>query len=71
MLYEQSFIDDLKTRADLVRIIEPYAPLKKKARIGWAVVRFIRRKLRRFPSIRRKVFINVSGARKAETLLLS
>lgn len=30
MLYEQSFIDDLKNRADLVRIIEPYAPLKKK-----------------------------------------
>ncbi len=30
MLYEQSFIDELKNRADLVRIIEPYAPLKKK-----------------------------------------
>lgn len=30
MLYDQYFIDDLKDRADLVRIIEPYAPLKKK-----------------------------------------
>ena len=30
MLYPQYFIDDLKDRADLVRIIEPYAPLKKK-----------------------------------------
>ena len=30
MLYDQYFIDDLKNRADLVRIIEPYAPLKKK-----------------------------------------
>jgi len=30
MLYEQHFIDELKSRADLVRIIEPYAPLKKK-----------------------------------------
>ncbi|MDQ3373884.1 MAG: DNA primase [Acidobacteriota bacterium] len=30
MLYDQIFIDDLKNRADLVRIIEPYAPLKKK-----------------------------------------
>lgn len=30
MLYEQSFIEELKSRADLVRIIEPYAPLKKK-----------------------------------------
>jgi DNA primase len=30
VLYDQFFIDELKTRADLVRIIEPYAPLKKK-----------------------------------------
>ena len=30
MLYDQFFIDELKTRADLVRIVEPYAPLKKK-----------------------------------------
>lgn len=30
MLYEQYFIDDLKDRADLIRLIEPYAPLKKK-----------------------------------------
>jgi hypothetical protein len=30
VLYEQYFIDDLKDRADLVRIIEPYAALKKK-----------------------------------------
>lgn len=30
MLYDQYFIDDLRDRADLVRIIEPYAPLKKK-----------------------------------------
>lgn len=30
MIYEQHFIDDLKDRADIVRIIEPYAPLKKK-----------------------------------------
>ena len=30
MLYDQYFIDDLKDRADLVRLIEPYAPLKKK-----------------------------------------
>ena len=30
MLYPQYFIDDLKDRADLVRVIEPYAQLKKK-----------------------------------------
>lgn len=30
LLYDQYFIDDLKDRADIVRLIEPYAPLKKK-----------------------------------------
>src|SRR5687768_744141 len=30
LLYEQFFIDDLTDRGGLVRIIEPYAPLKKK-----------------------------------------
>jgi DNA primase len=30
MLYPQHFIDELKSRADLIRIIEPYAPLKKR-----------------------------------------
>jgi hypothetical protein len=30
VLYPQHFIDELKNRADLIRIIEPYAPLKKK-----------------------------------------
>ncbi|MGI8408316.1 MAG: DNA primase, partial [Pyrinomonadaceae bacterium] len=30
MLYDQYFIEDLKNRADLVRIIEPFAALKKK-----------------------------------------
>src|SRR6476620_4528977 len=30
MLYPQYFIDDLKSRADLVRVIQPYAELKKK-----------------------------------------
>jgi len=32
VLYDQYFIDDLKNRADLVRIIEPYAELKKKGK---------------------------------------
>jgi DNA primase len=30
MLYPQYFIDDLKNRADIVRIIQPYAELKRK-----------------------------------------
>ena len=30
MLYDQYFIDDLKNRADLVRIIQPYAGSEEK-----------------------------------------
>lgn len=29
MLCDQYFIDDLKDRADLVRLIEPYAPFEE------------------------------------------
>ena len=35
MLYDQYFIDDLKDRADLVRIIEPYARDLKKKGANW------------------------------------
>ncbi|MEP6946994.1 MAG: DNA primase [Acidobacteriota bacterium] len=35
MLYDQYFIDDLKTRADLVRIIQPYAQDLKKKGANW------------------------------------
>src|SRR6185436_18045474 len=35
MLYDQYFIDDLKNRADLVRIIQPYATDLKKKGANW------------------------------------
>jgi DNA primase len=35
MLFDQYFIDDLKTRADLVRIIQPYAQDLKKKGANW------------------------------------
>lgn len=35
MLYDQYFIDDLKNRADLVRIIQPYAADLKKKGANW------------------------------------
>ncbi|MGI9035755.1 MAG: DNA primase [Pyrinomonadaceae bacterium] len=35
MLYPQHFIDELKSRADLVRIIETHIPLKKKGANWW------------------------------------
>jgi DNA primase len=41
VLYEQYFIDDLKDRAALVRIIEPYAALRKKGANWMGANRFI------------------------------
>src|SRR5436190_5923218 len=35
MLYDQYFIDDLKNRADIVRIIQPYAQDLKKKGANW------------------------------------
>lgn len=35
MLYPQHFIDELKNRADLVRIVEAHVPLKKKGANWW------------------------------------
>ncbi len=35
MIYDQYFIDDLSARADLLRIIEPHVPLKKKGASYW------------------------------------
>ena len=35
MLYPQHFIDELKNRADLVRIVEQHLPLKKKGQNWW------------------------------------
>src|ERR671929_186530 len=35
MLYPQYVIDDLKIRADLVRLIQPYAPDLKKKGANW------------------------------------
>ena len=35
MLYDQYFIDDLKNRADIVRIVEMHVPLKKKGANFW------------------------------------
>jgi DNA primase len=36
MLYPQTFIDELKSRADIVRVVEGYIQLKKKGQNWWA-----------------------------------
>ncbi len=67
MLYDQYFIDDLKTRADLVRIIEPYAPLKKKGANWMACCPFHQEKTPSFSVNPGKGFYKCFGCGKAGT----
>lgn len=64
MLYEQYFIDDLKDRADLVRIIEPYAPLKKKGANWMACCPFHQEKTPSFSVNPQKGFYKCFGCGK-------
>jgi DNA primase len=67
VLYDQYFIDDLKTRADLVRIIEPYAPLKKKGANWMACCPFHQEKTPSFSVNPGKGFYKCFGCGKAGT----
>ncbi|MDQ3711214.1 MAG: DNA primase [Acidobacteriota bacterium] len=67
MLYEQHFIDDLKTRADLVRIIEPYAPLKKKGANWMGCCPFHQEKTPSFSVNPSKGFYYCFGCQKSGT----
>ena len=64
MLYDQYFIDDLKDRADLVRIIEPYAPLKKKGANWMACCPFHQEKTPSFSVNPQKGFYKCFGCGK-------
>lgn len=64
MLYEQYFIDDLKDRADLIRIIEPYAPLKKKGANWMACCPFHQEKTPSFSVNPQKGFYKCFGCGK-------
>lgn len=67
MLYDQFFIDELKTRADLVRIIEPYAPLKKKGANWMACCPFHQEKSPSFSVNPAKGFYKCFGCGKGGT----
>ncbi len=67
MLYEQSFIDELKNRADLVRIIEPYAPLKKKGSSWMGCCPFHGEKTPSFSVTPSKGFYHCFGCQKSGT----
>ncbi len=67
MLYEQHFIDELKNRADLVRIIEPYAPLKKKGANWMGCCPFHQEKTPSFSVNPSKGFYHCFGCQKSGT----
>jgi len=68
MLYDQYFIDDLKMRADLVRIIQPYAQdLKKKGRNWMACCPFHQEKTPSFSVSPEKGFYKCFGCGKGGT----
>src|SRR5690606_4380006 len=64
MLYDQLFIDELKDRADIVRIIEPYAPLKKKGANWMACCAFHKEKTPSFSVNQAKGFYKCFGCGK-------
>lgn len=69
MLYPQFFIDDLKDRADLVRIIEPYAPLKKKGANWMACCPFHQEKTPSFSVNPQKGFYKCFGCLEENELI--
>ena len=67
MIYPQHFIDDLKDRADLVRIVEPYAQLKKKGSNWMACCPFHQEKTPSFSVNPSKGFYYCFGCQKSGT----
>lgn len=67
MLYEQSFIDELKNRADLVRIVEAHVPLKKKGANFWGNCPFHGEKTASFSVNPSKGFYKCFGCGKGGT----
>ena len=64
MLYDQYFIDDLKSRADLVRIVELHVPLKKKGANWWGNCPFHGEKTASFSVNPQKGFFKCFGCGK-------
>jgi DNA primase len=67
MLYPQYFIDELKNRADLVRIVEMFVPLKKKGANFWGNCPFHGEKTPSFSVSPAKGFYKCFGCGKSGT----
>ncbi len=68
MIYPQQFIDDLKSRADIVRIIEASVPLKKKGSNWWGNCPFHGEKTASFSVAQSKGFYKCFGCGKSGTV---
>jgi DNA primase len=66
-MYPQHFIDDLKIRADIVRIIEEFVPLKKKGANWWGNCPFHGEKTASFSVTQTKGFYKCFGCGKSGT----
>ena len=69
MLYDQFFIDDLKNRADLVRIVEMHVPLKKKGANFWGNCPFHGEKTASFSVSPQKGFYKCFGCVEENELI--
>src|SRR5215204_4564125 len=69
MLYDQYFIDDLKSRADLVRIVEMHVPLKKKGANWWGNCPFHGEKTASFSVSPQKGFYKCFGCLEENELI--
>lgn len=69
MLYDQYFIDDLKSRADLVRIVEMHVPLKKKGQNWWGNCPFHGEKTASFSVSPQKGFYKCFGCLEENELI--
>jgi DNA primase len=67
MRYPQYFIDELKNRADLIRIIEPYTPLKQKGANWMGCCPFHQEKTPSFSVNPAKGFYYCFGCQKSGT----
>ncbi len=69
MRFDQYFIDDLKNRADIVRIVEAFVPLKKKGANFWGNCPFHQEKSASFSVTPAKGFYHCFGCQKSGTAI--
>ena len=62
--FPQQWLDELRSRADIVSVVSEYVPLTQKGRRYWGCCPFHQERRRRFPSIRKSRCTIASAARR-------